>query len=87
MHDNTKAELQAILLERDINLNDAKNAAASAHNQTFLKDDATPVCTRKCLEAQIDRHMKDVGTGGRISIRQKDGATRKNYEKRRIGKV
>ncbi|MBN1508259.1 MAG: DUF4150 domain-containing protein [Sedimentisphaerales bacterium] len=88
MHDRTKVKLKKILVAgRELTYSDAKAKVAEAHNETFRKSDGSPQCRKKCIEHQIDTHMKRTGTGSKIKVLQKDGATTTNYAKYKAGEV
>lgn len=90
MHDKTKSKYRAILMAGNtLTYEDAKSKAAEAHTETFKGKDGNPQCSKKCIEEQIDRHMKKTGTGGPIRVNQKDGATVKDFSKyrRKSGKA
>ena len=82
MHDKTKKKYREILeAGKTLTYEDARSKAAEAHTETFKDKDGKPQCSKECIEAQIDNHMKKTGTGGPIKVNQKDGATRKNFER------
>jgi hypothetical protein len=88
MHDLTKEKLQGVLKAGEkLNYDQARGAAAEAHQETFRGEDGKPQCSKECIEAQIDAHMEKTGTGGEVKVLQKDGATSASYEKYKIGKA
>ena len=88
MHDKTKAKYQSVLKAgKELTYDDAKSKAAEAHTETFKGKDGKPQCSKECIEAQIDAHMKKTGTGGPVKVLQKDGATKADYGKYKLGKA
>ena len=88
MHDRTKKKLKGMLVKGEtLTYEKARKASAEAHNETFKDDKGKPLCSAACLEAQIDAHMENTGTGATIKVRQKDGATKADYSKYKKGKV
>lgn len=82
MHDKTKKKYREILeAGKELTYEDAKSKAAEAHTETFKDKDGNPQCSKECIEEQIDRHMTRTGTGAKIKVNQKDGATRANFDK------
>lgn len=88
MHDLTKKKLKAILVAgKTLTYEQARSAAAEAHEETFRGKDGKPQCSKECIEAQVDAHMKKTGTGSEIKVNQVDGATSAKYEKYKTGKA
>jgi hypothetical protein len=82
LHDKTKEKLRSILESgEELTYDKAKEKAAEAHAETFLDDDGKHQCNQACLEAQIDASLNKSKTGSEIKVRQKDGMTRKNFDK------
>jgi hypothetical protein len=88
LHQQTKQKLRAVLeaggtLSYDL----AKAKVAEAHAETFVNPDGKPQCNPDCIAAQIDASLAPARTNGEVKVRQKDGMTRKNFEKfRKTGK-
>jgi Domain of unknown function (DUF4150)/GHH signature containing HNH/Endo VII superfamily nuclease toxin 2 len=88
MHDRTKRKMRAILMKgKHVDYETARSESCDAHNETFKDDKGKPLCSKECLEAQIDAHMTKTGTGGEIKVRQVDGATRKKFDKYKTGRT
>ena len=86
MHDRTKRKLRAILKKgQKVDYATARSKSCEAHNETFRDDKGKPLCSKDCLEAQIDAHMANTGTGAQIKPRQVDGATRAKFDKYKTG--
>jgi len=77
LHEKAKVKLRAILEKGDdITYEVAKSKVVEAHTDTFPGQ-----CNPKCIANQIDASLKKHKTGGEIEVRQKDGITRKNFDK------
>ena len=76
LHDRTKDKLRTILESgENLTYEQAKTEVTKAHAETFPQQ-----CNPKCIEAQIDASLSKFKTG-EIKVRQKDGMTRKNFDK------
>jgi hypothetical protein len=77
LHDRTKDKLREILESGEtLTYEQAKTEVTKAHAETFPQQ-----CNPKCIEAQIDASLSKLRTSGEIKVRQKDGMTRKNFDK------
>lgn len=86
MHDLTKKKYRAVLMKgQKLTYEDARSKAAEAHNETFVGEDGKPLCSKDCIEAQIDAHVARTGTGAEVRVLQKDGATNKKFTRPKAG--
>ena len=86
LHDKTKTKLRAILENGETLTYDmAKKEVAEAHAETFTNEDGTPQCNPKCMEAQIDSALKPTMDGAGVDVREKDGMSRKNFDRYKDG--
>ncbi|WP_431023996.1 DUF4150 domain-containing protein [Halomonas sp. H5] len=76
LHDKSKEKLRGILEAGEhLDYDTAKEKVVEAHNETF------PQCSKACTDAQIEASLKKSKTGSEIKVRQKDGITRKNFDR------
>ena len=77
LHEAAKGKLRSTLESGgELTYDTARTKVAEAHSETFPGQ-----CNQKCIEAQIDASLKSHKSGGDIKVRQKDGITRKNFDK------
>ncbi|MBE0435547.1 MAG: DUF4150 domain-containing protein [Methylomicrobium sp.] len=77
LHDKAKDKLRTILEKGDtVTYKVAKAKVVEAHSETFPGR-----CNPDCIAAQIDASLEKHKTGENIEVRQKDGITRKNFDK------
>jgi len=69
----------------ELTYDDAKRKVAEAHAETFIGDDGESQCNQACIEAQIDASLKKSSTGSEMKVRQKDGMTRKDFDRYKNG--
>ena len=80
LHDKTKAKLRAVMEPpnpQELDYATAKTKVSEAHAETF------PHCRQACTKAQIDASLQPHAptTPPNPDVRQKDGATRKNFDR------
>jgi hypothetical protein len=86
LHDKTKDKLRGILeAGEDLDYKTAKQKVTEAHSETYTDSKGKPRCNPKCIEAQLDASLQPHSTGSEIDVRQKDGMTRKNFDRYKDG--
>ena len=84
LHDKTKEKLRAVMMPpnpQEIDYATAKEKVSEAHSETF------PHCRKECTAAQIDASLQTHSKTKppNPNVRQKDGMTRKNFDRYRDG--